>query len=44
MNANTSILPRRQQGGHWNWRVQPLLLARLAKLEHGVLQGTSVDL
>ena len=31
MNANTSILPRRQQGGHWNWRVQQLLLARLAK-------------
>jgi cyclopropane-fatty-acyl-phospholipid synthase len=38
MNANTSILPRRQQGGHWNWRVQQLLLERLAKLEHGVLQ------
>ena len=38
MNSNTSILPRRQQGGHWNWRVQQLLLNRLAKLEYGVLQ------
>ena len=43
MNANTSIMPRREQAGHWNWRVQQLLLTRLSKLEHGVLQVSFDD-